>query len=240
MRVPIVWGCLLASFIAATCQTVPAPPDPFAVPRQVFFDSVKTIVVTSTSVVGETSVSDSTLTQLETLIEEKLRQAGMSVVTASEYAVIWQEISDGAGGFFDPYTGERDEEKFQAAAERLQNELVERFQPDALLYPEIWEVEAPFSGGVAAWGGVTQRVTGGAGYSGDVLAATLLVAIQDIDGNELYTQEAGVQVVEYMLRGQLTRLAADRLFSDSTWIPAAVSRALDPLLEGRPVVPPEL
>jgi hypothetical protein len=204
-----------------------------------FFDSVRTIVVTSTSVVGATGVPDSILTQFETTIEEELQQAGLSVVPAKEFAVVWQGIADEAGGFFDPYTGERDEEKFRSAAERLRNELIERFQPDALLYPEIWEVEAPFSGGMATWGGVTQRVTGAAGYSGDVLAATLFVAIQDIDGNELYMNEAGVQVLEYMLRGQLTRLPADRLFSDSTWIPAAVSRALDPLLEGRPVVPPE-
>ncbi len=111
--------------------------------------------------------------------------------------------------------------------------------PDAFLYPEIWEVEAPFSVGEAYWAGVTQSITGGGGYSGDVLATTLLVAIQDTSGNELYTKEAGIQVLEYMLQGEFTRLNSEQLFGDSTFVPAAVSRALDPLLVGRPTIPPE-
>lgn len=229
----------LATALLLACVAVPTRSDPFAVPRQLFFDSVETIVVTSTSVVGEVTIADSILTQFENVIEDKLRAAGLSVVPASEYAEIWDRIAGETGGFFDPYTGERDEESFQTAAGRLRTELVERFDPDAFLYPEIWEVEAPFSVGEAYWAGVTQSVTGGGGYSGDVLATTLLVAIQDTSGNELYTKEAGIQVLEYMLQGEFTRLNSEQLFGDSTFVPAAVSRALDPLLEGRPTIPPE-
>ena len=104
--------------------------------------------------------------------------------------------------------------------------------PDALLYPEIWEVEAPFSVGVATWGGISQSIIGGGGYSGDVLAASLFVAIQDTLGNELYTREAGIQVLESLFRGELNRLAPEQLFSDSTWIPSAVTRALGPSARG--------
>ena len=232
---------LLATSLSLACISLPGlrTPDPFGIPRQAFFDSVKTIVVTTTSVVGETNVADSILTQVETLIEERLQEAGLSVVPASAYAEIWHGIANEAGGFFDPYTGMRDEDKFKAATERLRNEIVERFSPNAILYPEIWEDETPFSVGVASWGGVTQRVTGAGGYSGDVIAATLLVTIQGLSGNELYSKEAGIQVLEYMQQDQFVRLSQEQLFSDSTWIPAAVTRALDPLAQGRPVVPPE-
>ena len=231
---------LLATFVLLACISLPArTPDPFAVPRQEFFDSVGTVVVASTSVVGEVVVADSFLTEIETLIEEGLRAAGFSVVSATEYADIWDRLADESGGFFDPYTGERDEVTFRAAADRLQAELLERFDPDAFLYPEIWEVEAPFSVGVASWGGVSQNITGGGGYSGDILATTLLVAIQDTAGNELYSKEAGIQVLEYMHQGEFVRLNAEQLFSDSIWVSAAVSRALDPLIQGRPASPPE-
>ena len=239
MRVSFARILLSATSILLACYFGPPPANPYAVPRQVFFDSVRTVVVTSASVVGEIAIADSILTYFETHIEKGLRDAGLSVVPATDYATIWQRITDETGGFFDPYTGERDEQTFQIAVERLQNELVEQFDPDALLYPEIWEVDAPFSGGHASWSGTTQTVRGSGGYSGDVRAATLYVVIQDFAGNELYAQEAGIQVVEYMLRGQLTRLTAERLFSDSTSIPNAVSRVLDPLIEGRPAVTPE-
>jgi len=235
---PFVRVLLLAFSIPLACFNAPAPVSPFTVPPKIFFDSVHTIVVTSAVVVGEIRIADSVLTHFETLIEEELREAGLSVVPASEHASIWQRISDEAGGFFDLYTGERDEEKFQVAAERLRNEILERFEPDALLYPEIWEVEAPFSGGQASWSGITQMVSGGRGYSGDVRAATLFVAIQDTAGNELYVQEAGIQVLEFLLRGQLTPLS-DQLLFDSPWISAVVSRALAPLIEGRSGVTPK-
>lgn len=229
---------LIACSILPACYSSPAPVNPFTVPPKVFFDSVHTIVVTSATVVGEIRLADSVLAQYETLIEEKLREADLSVVPASEYASIWQRITDESGGFFDPFTGERDEDKFQAAAVRLRGEIVERFKPDALLYPEIWEVETPFTFGLATWGGISQEVIGGLGYSGDVLAASLFVAIQDTSGAELYAREAGIQLLEYMLQGELARLPPERLLSDSTQIPTAVSSALDPLLEGRPVVSP--
>ncbi len=224
---------LIASFSLMACQqTQQGQANPFQIPPQSFFDSVQRVLVTPASVVGEIAIADSTLAYVETLIEEKLRQAGLTVVPAVEYVSVWDSIANEAGGFFDPYTGERDDEKFNAAADRLMAELQNRFAFDALLYPEIWEVEARFELGDARWGGVAQLVSGGRGYFGDVRAATLFVAIQDTAGTELYVKEAGIQVLEYMLNGQLTPLPPERLFTDTTWIVAAVLRALDPLVEG--------
>ena len=234
MRVPCFRIHLIATSILSACHIAPPPPNPFVVPRQVFLDSVNTIVVTSATVVGDITPADSVLAAFETGIEENLREAGFLVVPAIAYATIWERIAEEAGGFYDPYTGERDEEKFQAAVARLRNELVEQFDPDALLYPEIWEVEVPFSDGVASWGGVREAIIGGRGYSGDVLAATLFTAIHDMAGNELYVRETGIQVIEYMLRGgRLFPLTGERLFGDSTLISAAVSRALQPIIETR-------
>ena len=240
MRIPIGRVILLCTSILLACATLLTPPsDPFFIPRQQFFDSVKTIVVTNVSVVDDTNVPDSILTEIETLIGATLQDADLTVVSATEYAEIWHRIADAAGGFFDPYTGERDEAAFQAAAERLRNELIERFDPDALLYPEIWEVDAPFSVGEATWGGVRQRIVGGFGYSGDIVAATLLVTIQNLSGDELYSEEAGLQALEYMQDGEFLRLNEEQLFSDSTLIPTAVSRTLNPLVHGRPAIHPE-
>lgn len=229
---------LVIGSMVPACQRSFGLETPSQIPPQSFFDSVRTVAVAPTSVVGDISIEDSTLTYLESLIEEHLREAGLTVVPAIEYAEIWDSIANESGGFFDPYTGERDEEKFQAAANQLMAVMSQRFEYDALAYPEIWEVETPFSDGDARWGGAAQLIPGGRGYSGDVRAATLFVAIQDSSGNELYVQEAGIQVLEYMLMGRLTPLPPERLFADTTFIPAAVSRALDPLVELLSPIPP--
>ena len=121
MRVSFARILLSATSILLACYFAPPKANPYAVPRQVFFDSVRTVVVTSASVVGEIAIADSILTYFETLIENGLRDAGLSVVPAIDYATTWQRIADETGGFFDPYPGERDEETFQAAVERLQN-----------------------------------------------------------------------------------------------------------------------
>ena len=231
-----VW-VLVAGLLLQACQRVPPSPNPFVIPPQAFFDSIQTVVITSTSIVGEVQVADTTLTYLEILLEDKLREAGFVVIPAKQYAAIWDTISVEAGGFFDPYTGARDHEKFQAAAEQLMAVLTERFAMDALLYPEIWEVEVPFSAGDARWAGVAHYVSGARGHSGDVRAATLFLAVQDTAGNELYAHEAGIEVLEYMSRGQLIPLAPERLFSDTAVMKSAVSRALQPLIEGRARVP---
>lgn len=226
-----VWVTVLAGMSA--CRTAPEPPSPFALPPQLFFDSVHTIVVASVSVVGDIAIADSTLSQIESAIESKLRETELKVVSAVEYAAIWERITAQSGGFFDPYTGERIEERYQTAVESLHAELAERFGFDAILYPEVWEVVAPFDGGEARWGGVARMITGARGYSGDVRAATLYLVIQDEAGNELYAQEAGIQVIEYMLRGRLTPIEPERLFEDSTWTVAAVWHALDPIVQAR-------
>ena len=227
----------MAACFAVACKSAPAPRSPFIIPPHVLFDSIRTVVVTSATVVGDIRIADSTLSRLEILIEEKLREAGFLAVPAVEYASAWDLIAMEDGGFFDPYTGERNEEKYLAAVDRLQEELAERFDFDAMVYPEIWEVEAEYSFGTASWGGITEEVRGGLGYSGHALAATLFVAMQDTTGNELYVQEAGVQLLEYMLRGQLTALPPEQLFGDTTRISAAVSRIFDPLIAQRTPIP---
>jgi len=230
MRVLYVRVFLLAAPAIVACYSVPPPPNPFVVSEQEFFDSVETIVVASATVMGEIPMADSILTYLETLIEGKLREAGLTVIPASEYYAIWQRISELTGGFYDPYSGEQDEEKYQIALDSMYAELADRFDFDAIMYPEVWEVVAPFEGGEATWGGVTRLILGARGYSGEVRAATLYLVVQDKAGNELYAHEAGIQLLEYMQRGQLISIEPERLFEDTTWTVAAVLEALGPII----------
>jgi hypothetical protein len=196
-------------------------------------------MVASASVVGEMSVAESTLFHIEQTVERRLQIADLSVGPAAEYRSVWEDIAAESGGFFDPYTGERDETKFQAAIDRMQAELSERFEFDAILYPEVWEVIAPYEWGEARWGGVQRLITGGRGYSGEIRAATLYLVIQDTVGNELYAHEAGIQLLEYMAFGELFAIEPERLFEDTTWTVAAVWRALDPLIrESSTSLPP--
>ncbi len=98
-----------------------------------------------------------------------------------------------SGGFFDPYTGERHEQRFQTAVEQLEQELRDRFDPDALVYPEIWAVEAQNSYGTAMWDGTSQSASR---MGAIVMALSLIVIIEDIDGNELYVNGGGIAIAE--------------------------------------------
>lgn len=230
--------CLLVcvpGFVAAvaSCAISQQTEDPFLIPEVSFLDSVQKVVLAPTRVVGAVYLGDERLTAIDQLLAEKLFGVGYDVVPAVEYARIWQQISRFSGGFYDPFTGELDEDKYRAATDRLFAELAGRFKPDALFYPEIWEVRVPFSYGEARWAGAVEEVMGGVGYSGEINASLLMLVVQDTTGRELYVREAGIELLEYMDEGEFTPMPPGLSFNDSSLITRAVDSVLAPILDAR-------
>jgi erythromycin esterase len=232
----IAWVALAASVFGGACVVGPPPPvaQPFVVPKAEFYDSVETIVATPVLMPEGVEASDSVLTWFDDLIERTLREAGFTVVPAETYMEMWNRINQEAGGFFDPLTGERDEPRYQAAVDQLFDELKERFSPDAILYPEMWIVEAPTSGGYARWDGTTQRV--GTQMESAVLALSLAIVVQDMDAAELYSNVWGLEVLELYNwnLGDFTEVPSGALFADQGRNTTAVMKTLGPLIERSP------
>ena len=176
-------------------------------------EAIEAVVATPLTHSEGLHVSTAVSQRIDSLIKAKLDSAGIQVVAATEYSRIWERILRQVGGFFDPITGERNEMKFAAARRELLRELRGRFGTDVLLYAELQIVEAVVDDGVARWDGTSQPVTGrgarilsefratfqedrfGSELYGTIDAVSLVLAIDDADGKELYRHFGGVEVL---------------------------------------------
>ena len=182
-----VWGCFLPP-----AQNTGG----FTVPPERFFARTERLQLVPARIPDDVRVSQDVVAAIDSALAVTAALLGVEVVPAHEYATIWRRLTREAGGFFDPYTGRRDEPEFDAAVSQLYRELEERFHPDALLYPELIVVEALVEGNEARWGGTAQRLDDAPEPGSAVLALTLAVAIDDLEGNELYYREAGLVILD--------------------------------------------
>lgn len=243
---------LLAAATALTgCsfQTPEQQYNPFLAPADSVLKVVSAVVVTPLVPPQGVVVSDSVSAQISSLIEDRLRQAGFSVVPRAEYTRIWDGILRQLGGFFDPLTGERDEGKFEAARKELLRELKGRFDTQVLLYAELQVVDALVDGGVASWDGATHDLRGenwpiGAAFQdtferdefggradGVVSAVTLMVAIDGPDGREIYRNFGGLEVLARRDKATAEIEGEFAVRAEPDRVVHAVERVLGPLLD---------
>ncbi len=218
---------------ATACGSTPSSYDLYVVPREEFSDSIERMVLAPVVVETDVEVPESVLVMVDSLIADRLSALGFSVIPSLVYEELWTRIVEESGGFFDPYTGERHEQRFQTAVEQLIQELHDRFDPDALVYPEIWAVEAQNLYGMARWDGTSQSAHPRMGAI--VMALSLIVTIEDIDGNELYVNGGGIALVERYNSElhQAVPAAPEQIFEDSERVVNAVDVALEPLASKR-------
>ena len=247
---------LAAAFVGVGCATTAPPYNPFKVAQDDFYGKVKTVALAPVSIPGDLDDPDPVKAKFESLIEGKLREAGLSVIPSKEGEEIWKQMKEHLGGFFDPITGKRDEAKFKAAREYTLRELHTKFKADAVLHPRIQVVGAPWSGGTATWGGTTEsiRSTGemivealplallGVGVTrhGSVPALSLVVVIEDIHGIDMYVNGGGIQVLSKISGGKFSPVPRPELFANEERNVAAVNIALGPLVtKSTPAGPPK-
>lgn len=233
MRVRTALVFSLAGVSMVACALKRASDETLAVFPDSLFHQIQTIAVAPVVETGDFVIPGDAGAVLETALEEQLRQAGFTVVPSFEYVGIWQHIADEWGGFFDPYTGERDEELFNAATRRLREELRERFQADALVFPELWEGTAPFHDGIASWDGVSQAVFGAHGLSGVVRALSLVLVFEDLAGTDVYSNGTGLATIEAWHNQSWLPLVLEGVLGDSRLVSPAVTRVLAPIRAAR-------
>jgi hypothetical protein len=237
---------VLIVLVTATCVS---SPNPNAITPQRIPDAVETIVLTPVSLPDELAEHAASMEQFDSLITWLLEQTRFDCIPASEYAAIWERILDRTEGLFDSLTGERNEEQFDLARRQLFRRLNTLYRADAILYPEIWVVNAPFADGVARWDGASQALVGlgtrlvhalGAALSGSdsnlpsgaVEALSLVVFVEDMQGEELYAHSGGIQVLEKVGGSPRDRTAVpeEEWFADRARNRKAVELALDPIV----------
>jgi hypothetical protein len=186
----------------------------------------------------------------DSVIADRLTGGGYNVVPVGRYAEIWDQIVVQMGGLFDGSTGELDQDKFDIARERLFIDLTDLFDADAVLYPEIWAVEAPFSEGIASWDGTSEAMVGfglrfldalsailsndnNSGLpQGTVTALSLVVIAEDMSGREVFSNAGGIQLLEKvgMDADRVSTVDGEQLLRDWPRNAKAVEIVLEPLV----------
>jgi hypothetical protein len=198
---------------------------------------VKTIATTTIALPQEYHDLARVRTRFDSLIAERLRTAGFTVVPPQVSESIWHHVRDSVGGFFDTYTGKRIDAKFAAVRTATLTALRTTYQVDAWLHPVIRVVGARFSGGKVKWNGVeeTSGAPGGLGgflfgsKTGSIPALSLFVFVEDMDGKDLYEGVGGIRLTDRIEGDRFVPVPRDSLFDDGARNAAALHLALDSL-----------
>jgi hypothetical protein len=234
----------IASFLiplatAAGCAT-PTPYDPYLIPRSEFGAKVRTLALAGPWVSSDIEDPEPVKETFARLIQSKLQRMGFETVAWEEQERIWEQTTTDVGGFFDPLTGKRDEEKFEVVRRHMLDELEREFGADALLHASLGVMAAEFSNSDAHWCGASQSVkTGGRQWlealggstSGSVAAVAVFVVIEDMSGTDLYKDCGGIELTAKLTASGFEEIPRYQLFLDAGRNGAGVGLALDALGE---------
>lgn len=130
---------------------------------------------------------------LQLQIEMHLRAAGFEVVAGDLLEEVWTRVVRGEGGFYDPHTGWRDEDRYRSIRRLAAGEARRELGCDAMLFASVVPVTATFVSGTVEWDGVRESLPGTYNQQGWVGALSLHVSIVDMADNEIYFFTGGIQ-----------------------------------------------
>ncbi len=246
-RPMLVLGGLLAMGACASAQKVETE-GPFKVSRERFYPSLKVVAVAPTSLPIDLEDPEPVRQELEALLEDRLRSAGLTVVPAAEVGPILHDLAEAVGGVYDPFTGKEDETRAERVKLDAARRLAEKYGADAVLRSQVvvryasirkyvvhWdgieEDGKPVDGPGGFWNEFWRYYRGRVGGAGSIPALSLEASISDLDGQELYSKRGGLQVLgRFDVDGRLVPVPRSMLLVDRERSSRAVHLALDDLL----------
>lgn len=231
----------LLAWVLAGCAGKPAY-NPWLVPRDSVLANTRTIALSPLRAPDDLEESEPVEALFDSLITDALRAAGFVVVPSDVVSEVWNRGADSIGGYFDPMTGQADTSKLNPLRRYFKQRLREEHAADAVLFPEIMVVNAPYADGKASWDGTSQAVAGWFSILASVIANTDLpagtaealsldVQIESIEGGPVFNHRAGIELwAKPGGDGSLSWVPRERLFLDRTRIQRAVRRALESVL----------
>jgi hypothetical protein len=182
----------LLLMVLSGCVKVPQFTDkPFTADRAEFFRTVKVIALAPMSLTN-LKQADRIRASFEADLTEQLKGLGFTVLPSDKFGSLWDSLSKQEGGLYDPATGKRNDDKVKEIRKRVVTELAAQQQFDAVLRPSIFVSAARFSGCTARWNGVEQSI-GSCSLSGRISVLSLLVRIENKEGNVLFRNAGGIQ-----------------------------------------------
>lgn len=241
---------LLFALFAGGCATSPPEiPSHFTLAHDQFYTEVRTIAIAPLTVPDDLANPAPVAEKFESLIAGLLRDAGYKVVPSHEYAALFEQEKAKQGGYFDAYTGKQDDAKYDAVLKTTREELSAKFNIDAVLFPRIQLVDAPWHDQWATWDGVTETIQSAVGLvgkgvlkfvnephmyllegpheEGTVKAYSLAVSIEDLAGRKMYANQGGIQVLNKIAGNTFIPVSREELFNDDARNAKAVGIALE-------------
>jgi len=199
-------GLLAVLLLCLLAGCAGAPPSFQAVWRADRVDAAagrRVLVVSDVDVHFGESRAPASYDLLGAAVAQRLASHGCELLDPERFTSRWRSAVQGAGGLFDPHTGEflaaKRDSVLAAVLSRLQRE--QDFDDVVLL--SLVEVAAPVREQVAAWDGVKRRyhvinqpVTREVRMHGTVPAASLLLEVVHRDGTTLLLNRAGLALAE--------------------------------------------
>lgn len=239
MRPFCVLTVLFAVLVLCSCSSKPrhVKLDPFVTSKDDFNERVRIVAVAPLLIPDGLSDPTPVVDEFSRLIDEELNRHGFSIVRPDEHEITWEAVVGDPDDFLDVETGERDEAAMSRAMSLALSPLGADFVIEGVLFPRIVVVEAPFAAGTAAWDGVEQRIEKGgpvtrflAGSQHGVLGAlSLKVSIRSADGETLFENSGGIEVLSKMVGKEFVAVPRLELFADEKRNRKAVQTALEPL-----------
>ena len=231
-------ACALALLVAA-CASAPPPYDPFRVPRDTFYGSLKTVALAPVDVPGVGNETETVRSRYARLIQERLEGAGLKVVGPDRVGPIMSAEAAKIGGLYDPVTGKIDDSKRKVFVQACGAELFAQYGVDALLRADVRVVKAHVNADKAHWDGMTESYTIRSfwnvltTHSGTLPALSLVVRLSRPNGELLYAQAGGIQLLAHIggdFSGGFVDVPESEILTDLDRIHGSVDLALDPLL----------
>lgn len=157
---------------------------------------------------------------------------------------IWGHGADSVGGYYDPMTGRQDTTKLNLLRRYLKQRLRDEHGADAILFPEITVVDAPYADGTATWDGTSQAVARFLTVllraiansdlpAGTAQALSLYVQLESVDGGIVFTNSGGIELWAKPTGdgSSLNWVPREKLLLDRKRNQKAVWIALGPVLE---------
>lgn len=249
LTVRSLWSATLVAAALLTCTTAAAEtlPAPDAVRAQ-----LKTVAVMPVKTPIDVPGRAEAEARIEQALEARLAAAGIAVIPASEMRALRDKVRAALGGYFDPRTGDVDEQRVKAFDEHVSSEFRRLHPSDAWLYSRVEPRRAPAQGPWAAWDGIEEstigadsfggRVFGSPAVAGSLGALSLHVGMLTPMGEVLYHRYGGLQLVEYYEQSSgasmfglpenigYVPVRQDAILTDPAREQRAIALALDPLL----------
>lgn len=219
--------------------------DPFKVPRDTFYGSLKVVALAPMRTPTDLEGADAVKAKFEAAAVAKLQAAGLVVIPPAEVGPVLDAAIAAQGGIFDPATGALVEAKARAGKEAALVQLREKYRADALLRVDLHLVMAVLSQDVAYWDGVSERAGGSflktlfvGSHSGRIPALSLAAFLTAADGTELYAKAGGLRILGTVTGNTQEMRPHAELFADEARNAQALAIALDPLLGIAPAPEP--